>query len=103
MAMVGLAPEDDDGESAAATGPAEPVRGRTSTKQAAPAPKDEPPHVKDAKAILEAAKKVAPDEWAAFFDGLEPRLADIKKASANTYNTVIERLGQIEAALRIAA
>jgi hypothetical protein len=64
-------------------------------------PKTEPPHVRDAKAIIVSAEKVAADEWEGFMDGLEPRLADIKKASENTYNFVMDRLGAIEAAMKV--
>lgn len=63
---------------------------------------DEPPYVAEAKAILLAANKVKHDEWSAFMDGLGPRLDDIKKANAKTYNYVITKLGEIEASIRIA-
>ena len=73
------------------------------TRQRAPKQTEEPPAVTEAKAILAQAQKVKPDEWEAFFDGLQPRLDDIKKASANTYNYVMEQLGQIEANMKVAA
>ena len=63
----------------------------------------EPAYVKDAKAILHAAQTVKPDEWSGFMDGLTPRLEDIKKANLKTYNHVIAKLGEIEAAWEIAA
>lgn len=98
MAMVGLAPEDDDGEAAVKSAPAQ-----VQAKQPTPKVEDEPPHVKDAKAILAAAVKVGPDEWDAFYDGLLPRLEALKEASKKTFDHVNTRLGEIEAALKVAA
>lgn len=68
-----------------------------------PFPDEDPAHVKDAKKIIIAASKVAPDEWEAFIDGLGPRLGDIKTASQKTYEFVVKRLGEIEASLKVAA
>lgn len=66
--------------------------------------KPEPPaYTKDAKAIISAAEKVKPDDWEAFYDGLGPRLEDIKTANPITHKFVTDRLASIEAALRIAA
>lgn len=99
MAALGIAPEDDDGNAAVKT-PANTAPG----KQEAPkTPAEDVAHVADAKKIIIAASKVAPDEWEAFYDGLLPRLEAIKEASENTYNFTVKRLGEIEAALRIAA
>lgn len=104
MAMVGLAPEDDDGEAAVATGPAKPVQGKPAPKKAAPAQTEEPPHVKDAKDIIAKAEKITDaDEYAAFFDGCGPRFAAIKDASENTHAYLMKKLGEVEASLRIAA
>lgn len=74
------------------------------TKKAAPAQREEPAHVREAKDILAKAAKITdPEEFGAFFDGVQPRLADIKKASENTYNHVIAKLGERDAELRLAA
>ena len=96
MAALGIAPEDDDGNAATQNAPKQ-------QQKAAPKQTEEPPAVKEAKSILAQAQKVKPDEWEAFFDGLQPRLEDIKKASANTHNYVMEQLGQIEANMKVAA
>jgi hypothetical protein len=77
---------------------------QASTKKAAPATKEEPPHVKDTKAIIASAESITDaDEYAAFFDGCGPRFEAIKEASENTHAYLIKKLGEIEAALRIAA
>lgn len=105
-AMLGIAADEDDDANAAEGNQME-VRGRkepAQPKKAAPAPsKEEPHHVKDARAIVLAAEKVKPDEWDAFFDGLGPRLADIKEASEATHEFVLKRLGEIEASMKVAA
>lgn len=94
------ADEDDDGNAAQDEARKEPVQ----PKKAAPAQsKEEPHHVKDARAIVLAAEKVKPDEWDAFLDGLGPRLADIKEASEATHEFVLKRLGEIEASMKVAA
>lgn len=102
-AIVGVAPEDDDGN-AASGGQGSGKPAPRQTKQAAPEQKEEPPHVKDAKALISMANSISdPDEYAAFFDGILPRLDKIKAASENTYNAVMDRLGAIEAGLRVGA
>lgn len=74
------------------------------TKKAAPAQKEEPAHVKDAKDILAKAEKITDaDEYAAFFDGCGPRFEKIKDASENTHAYLMKKLGEIEASIRIAA
>jgi hypothetical protein len=102
-AIVGVAPEDDDGNAASegsGSGKPEPRQ----TKQASPAKSDEPPHVKEAKDILAKANTISdPEEFAAFFDGCLPRLEAIKAASENTHAHVEKCLGQIEAGLRVGA
>lgn len=73
------------------------------TPKADAKPSEPPAHAKDAKAIILAAEKVKPDEWEAFYDGIMPRLSDIKTANPETHKFVTDRLAAIEAALRIAA
>lgn len=102
-AIVGVAPEDDDGN-AASGGQGSGKPAPRQTRQAAPAQAEEPVHVREAKDILAKAAGITdPDEFTAFFDGVQPRLADIKKASENTYNHVIAKLGERDAELRLAA
>lgn len=98
MAALGIAPEDDDGN-AAAKSPAPSAQ----VKQAAPAGKEDAPHVADAKKIIAAAMKVKPDEWEGFFDALLPRLEDIKAASQATHDYTMKKLSEIEASLMVAA
>ena len=102
-AIVGVAPEDDDGNAASdGQGSGKPTPRQT--KQASPIQQEAPPHVKDAKALISMANSISdPDEYAAFFDGIAPRLEKIKDASENTYKAVIEKLGAIEAGLRVGA
>lgn len=103
-AIVGVAPEDDDGNAASQGDGNGKPQPRTQTKKAAPAQAEEPAHVREAKDILAKAAGITDvDEFTAFFDGVQPRLADIKKASENTYNHVIARLGERDAELRLAA
>lgn len=78
-------------------------RGQKAAAPTAAAAAAEPPHVKDAKAILASAVKVKPDEWEAFYDGILPRLDAIKEASKATFDHVNTRLGEIEASLKVAA
>lgn len=74
------------------------------SKKASPAQREEPPHVKDAKALISMANSISdPDEYAAFFDGIAPRLEKIKDTSENTYKAVMDKLGAIEAGLRVGA
>lgn len=101
-AIVGVAPEDDDGN-AASGGQGSGKPAPRQTRQAAPVQAEEPVHVREAKDILAKAAGITdPDEFTAFFDGVQPRLADIKKASENTYNHVIAKLGERDAELRMA-
>lgn len=101
-AIVGVAPEDDDGN-AASGGQGSGKPAPRQTRQAAPAQAEEPVHVREAKDILAKAAGITDvDEFTAFFDGVQPRLADIKKASENTYNYVIAKLGERDAELRMA-
>ena len=107
-AMLGIVAEEDDDANAAEGNQMEvtgrkPAPRQQAVKRAAPETKDEPFHVKDARAIVRAAEKVKPDEWDAFFDGLGPRLADIRDASNATYEFVMKRLGEIEASMKVAA
>src|SRR5690606_7165612 len=103
-AIVGVAPEDDDGNAASQGDGNGKPQPRTQTKKAAPAQAEEPAHVREAKDILAKAAKITdPEEFGAFFDGVQPRLADIKKASENTYNHVIAKLGERDAGLRLGA
>lgn len=87
---------------------AQSIRGRVAlgglyVPRGAPVQKEEPAHVREAKDILAKAAKITDlEEFGAFFDGVQPRLADIKKASENTYNHVIARLGERDAELRLA-
>jgi hypothetical protein len=60
-----------------------------------------PDYAKDAQAILNSARKVAPDEWDGFMDGLGPRLADIQAANEKTFKHVHQQLGAIAAALKV--
>lgn len=99
-ALCGIAADEDDDGNAAQD---DAKRSASKVKQAAPETKDEPFHVKDARAIVHAAEKVKPDEWDAFFDGLGPRLADIRDASKATYEFTLKRLGEIEASMKVAA
>ncbi len=103
-AIVGVAPEDDDGNAASAgTDNGKPAP-RQQAKKAAPAQNEELPHVKDTKAILLAAEKITDaEEYAAFFDGCGPRFDAIKEASENTHAYLMKKLGEIEASIRIAA
>lgn len=102
-AIVGVAPEDDDGN-AASRGSDKSASKPAQGKSAAPESKNDPAHVRDAKAIMAAAEKITDaEEYAAFFDGCGPRFDDIKNASENTHAYLMKRLGEIEAAIRIAA
>lgn len=104
MAMVGLAPDDDDGEAAVATGPAKAVQGKPAPKKAAPTQAEEPPHVKDAKDILAKAEKITDtEELIAFVKGCGDRLQTIKEASNATYEHIMKKVGEFDAALRVAA
>jgi hypothetical protein len=100
MAALGIAPEDDDGNAAS---PSKAAPAAQQKAKAEETPFDEPDYVTKAKAILAGAPKVKADEWESYMDGLAPRLDDIKAANVKTYNHVIAKLGEIEAALRIAA
>lgn len=102
MAALGIAPEDDDGNAAAAAKPAAKAPAKAQAKQEED-PFAEPGYVLDAKAILKMAPTVKPDEWDAYMDGITPRLEDMKAANLKTYNHVIAKLGEIEASMKVAA
>lgn len=75
---------------------------QASTKKASPA-QDEPHHVKDAKDILAKAEKITdPEELDAFVKGCAERLKKIKEASNATYDHIMKKFGEYDAALRIA-
>lgn len=73
-------------------------------KKAAPETKDEPPHVKAAKGIIAKARTISdPDEFMAYADGVMPQISDIETASKATADHVRKTLGELEAALKVAA
>jgi hypothetical protein len=96
-AIVGVAPEDDDGNAASAGGGS--GKPAIKVKQAAP---DDPAHIKDAKAIIASAEKIVdPEEYPAFFDGCQPRFQAIKAVSEEVHDRLMKRLGAIEAAMKV--
>jgi hypothetical protein len=102
-AIVGVAPEDDDGNAASAgTGSGTPDANKT--KKAAPEQKKEPAHVTDAKDILAKAEKITdPEELDGFVKGCGERLQKIKDASSATYEHIMKKFGEFDANLRISA
>jgi hypothetical protein len=100
MAALGIAPEDDDGNAASSTEKAF----KPGVKTAAPKTTEEAAHVADARDILLKAEKITDaEEFSAFTKGCGERLATIKAASVKTYEFTMKKLGEIDAALRIAA
>ena len=98
MAIVGLAPEDDDGNKAA-----ESPAPRVAQKQAAPATKEKPPHVIEAERIVAAIKDCGS---IAALDKLEKAeeqaMEDIAEASIATHahiKTVIAKAREDIAAM----
>ncbi len=83
MSILGIAPEDDDGNAA------------VEAKKAEPKPQPSPQHVDDAKAMIAAAKKLtsdkAFDKWAKENDG---KFEAIKTASNTTYEYMMQRLNE---------
>ena len=102
-AIVGVAPEDDDGNAASA-GTASGTPAARQPKKAAPEQKGEPAHVADAKDILAKAEKITdPEELDAFVKGCGERLQKIKEASNATYDHIMKKFGEFDANLRIAS
>ena len=88
MAMLGIAPEDDDGNAAASK-----VIPLTIKKAE---PKVDAAHVEEAKAILSEAKKISDArelEW--FLKKNAQRIADIREASTMTYEYLQQRIDEI--------
>lgn len=86
MAMMGIAPEDDDGNAAKAI--PLPIK-KAETKV-------EAMHVEEAKAILSEAKKISDArelEW--FLKKNAQRIADIREASTMTYEYLQQRIDEI--------
>jgi hypothetical protein len=81
MAIMGIAPEDDDGNAA------------TEAKKAEPKTQDAPQHVEAAKALIASSRKVTDnfDKWLKENAG---KISEIKTASSMTYDYLMQRLNE---------
>jgi len=67
------------------------------------ASEQKPEYVKEAESILKQAESVKRDDWAAFYDDVQPRLNKIKDANQKTYEHVKAKLDGIDASMKVAA
>lgn len=96
-AMVGVAPEDDDGESASAT----PQRPPQAAKQAAPKQQEsKPTHVQQAESLLVRLRNCnTASDVDVLWDEAAPTLGDIEKASKATYDHVNKEFSKLKDSL----